>query len=155
MAYHDADLAVQSILDFVGKNPDGTPKSDVIVTSDHGFDPFYTTVDMSNLVTNVILPSVNSALTGAGLNPITSSDIRAVTTGPAVNIYLNLDLRPTGVAGTVSKAQYVVAVPAIANALKSIQDTNAVYNPGGPVALFDIVRGRPLGTGVSDPNLGR
>ena len=110
---------------------------------------------MSNLVTNTILPAVNSALTSAGLATISSSDIRAITTGPAVNIYLNLDMRPNGVAGTVSKAQYVVAVPAIANALKGIKDTNTTYNPAGAVALFDIVRGRPLGTGVNDPNLGR
>src|SRR5262249_38894967 len=154
-AYHEADLAVQSILDFIGKNPDGTLKSDVIVTSDHGFDAFHTAVSMSGFVTNTVLPAVNAALTAAGLANISASDIRAVTTGPAVNIYLNLDMRPNGVAGTVSKAQYVVAVPAIANALRGIQDTNATYNPSGPVALFDIVRGRPLGTGATDPNLGR
>ena len=48
-----------------------------------------------------------------------------------------------------------MAVPAIVNALKGIQDTDTVYNPTGAVGLFDIVRGRPLGQGVNDPNLGR
>ena len=154
-AYQSANGAVQQILDLVGTDANGVPRSDVIVVSDHGFDPFHTAVDMSNLVTNTILPAVNSALTSAGLATISSSDIRAITTGPAVNIYLNLDMRPNGVAGTVSKVQYVVAVPAIANALKGLKDTNTTYNPAGAVALFDIVRGRPLGTGVNDPNLGR
>src|SRR5262249_5258265 len=39
-AYKSADGAVQKILDLVGKDLNGAPKSDIIVVSDHGFDPF-------------------------------------------------------------------------------------------------------------------
>src|SRR5262249_641450 len=129
LAYQVADKAVQTILNYVGQDANGVPKSDVIVTSDHGFDPFYASGTLQTLVAKGVLAAVNTALTNAGLATITSNDIRAVTSGPAINIYLNLDLRPNGVAGTVSRAQYVVAVPAIVNALKSLQDINSTYNP--------------------------
>ena len=103
-AYQYANDAVQKILDLVGTDANGVPKSDIIVVSDHGFDPFYASATIQTIVSGVVLPAVNTALTNAGLATITSNDIRAVTSGPAVNIYLNLDMRPNGVAGTVSKA---------------------------------------------------
>ena len=40
-AYQYANGAVQKILDLVGTDANGVPRSDVIVVSDHGFDPFH------------------------------------------------------------------------------------------------------------------
>src|SRR5215510_14211407 len=96
-AYQAADRAVQRILEAIGTDANGVLNRDVIVVSDHGFAPFHTAVNMTNLVNQQILPNVNAALTAAGLPTITAASLRAVSTGPAVNVYLNLTGRdPVG-----------------------------------------------------------
>ena len=90
-AYQVANQAVQAILDAVGTDERGAPHSNIFVVSDHGFAPFYTAVNMNNL------------LASNGINP---TQVRAVTSGPAANIYINLDGREPG--GMVSQPEYLV-----------------------------------------------
>lgn len=82
-AYQTADNAVKRIADAAG------PDSNVIVVSDHGFAPFHTSVSMTNILKN------------AGID---TTKVAIRTSGPAANIYINLQQREQG--GTVDPATY-------------------------------------------------
>src|SRR5262245_66134445 len=100
-------------MDAVGYDANGNLKSNVIVVSDHGMAPFHTAVNMTNIVNQLVLPNVNTALTAAGLPTITSASLRAVSTGPAVNVYLNLAGRDPSGGPQITRQQYLVAQPVI------------------------------------------
>lgn len=135
--YQTANNAVQRIIEAVGTDSKGTPKRDIIVVSDHGFSPFHTAVDF------------NTFLKNNGFDP---NQVRAVTSGPAVNIYINLKGREPD--GTVSRAEYVTLQQQIVNALKKAKDTNPNYTQGGSGALFDKIYSRPLPKDLNDPSFG-
>jgi predicted AlkP superfamily pyrophosphatase or phosphodiesterase len=139
--YQQADVAVERILDAVGPRGDGKPRRDVFVVSDHGMAPFHTAVMLSNL------------LAAAGID---LSEIGIRTTGPAANIYVNLQGREPG--GTVTPADYPALVARIATALRGAVDPNAFYNPG-KTRLFSHVWTRPDGCGrpgfCTDENIGQ
>jgi len=81
---------VERIIDEVGTDSEGKPNSNIIVVSDHGFAPFHTAVNINNF------------LQDRGFD---NTKVRAVTSGPAVNIYINLQGREPN--GTVSPEEYV------------------------------------------------
>ena len=89
-AYKAASDGVQRIIDAVGTDADGVPRSNIIVVSDHGFETFHTAVSMNNF------------LAARGFDP---AKVRALTSGPAVNIYINLQGRQPN--GTVSRQEYI------------------------------------------------
>lgn len=136
-AYRVADNAVQRIIEAVGTDSSGKPNSNIIVVSDHGFAPFHTAVDLNTFLKN----------NGFDLNKV-----RAVTSGPAANIYINLQGREPN--GTVSQAEYVTLQQTIANLLKKAVDTNPNYTKGGKQALFDKVYSRPLPNNPNDSSFG-
>jgi predicted AlkP superfamily pyrophosphatase or phosphodiesterase len=136
-AYQVANNAVQRIIETVGTNSQGVPNSNIIVVSDHGFAPFHTAVNLNNFLKN------------SGFDP---NQVRAVTSGPAVNIYINLQGREPN--GTVSRAQYVMLQEQIANALRKVKDTNPYYTQGQGTPLFDKVYRRPLPNNLNDPSFG-
>lgn len=130
-AYIRADRAVSEILHEVGIGQDGKPRSNVFVVSDHGFAPFHTAVGLRNLLTN------------AGIDP---SLLAIRTSGPAANIYVNLQGREAG--GTVSPADYPALVTRIASALRAATDDNPTFN--GSLAegkIFGHVIERPTACG--------
>ncbi|MCI0445497.1 alkaline phosphatase family protein, partial [bacterium] len=138
-AYAAANQAVQNVINAVGLSSDGKPNSNIIVTSDHGFEIFHTAVSMSNLF---------------AANGIPSSKVRAVTSGPAVNVYINLMGREPG--GTVTPAEYRTLQQQIVNVLSAASDTNTIYTLGAPsVPVFDKVYSRPLPADDNDPTFGR
>lgn len=138
-AYQAADGAVQRIIEAVGTDHNGMPKSDILVVSDHGFDPFHTAVNMSNILTNAGIPSTK---------------VRAVTSGPAVNVYINLVGREPN--GTVTPQEYVTLQQQVADVLKGLRDTNRLYALGRrSVPVFDKVYSRPVPSDLSDPAFGR
>ena len=112
-AYQQANAAVEAILDAIGSRRDGGPRRDVFVVSDHGMAPFHTAVSLRNL------------LADAGID-VSLLGIR--TTGPAVNVYVNLQGREPG--GTVTPAAYGRLVANVARVLREASDPNAFYNPG-------------------------
>ncbi len=137
-AYQAANNAVQRIINEVGIDSKGTPKSNIIVVSDHGFDPFHTAVDINNFLKN----------TGFDLNKV-----RAVTSGPAANIYINLKGREPN--GTVSPEEYVTLQQRIIQALKAALETNPNYTLGSEsVPLFDKIYSRPVPSDLNDPSFG-
>jgi predicted AlkP superfamily pyrophosphatase or phosphodiesterase len=124
-AYQQANAAVEAIVDVIGSRRHGEPLRDVFVVSDHGMAPFHTAVNVRNL------------LVAAGINP----DLIGIrTTGPATNIYVNLQGREPG--GTVAPADYAALVADIAAALRGAADPNDFYNPRGR-RLFSHVWTRP------------
>jgi predicted AlkP superfamily pyrophosphatase or phosphodiesterase len=137
-AYRVANNAVGRIIDAVGTDSKGTPKSNIIVVSDHGFAPFHTSVDMNNFLKN----------SGFDLNKV-----RAVTSGPAANIYINLKGREPN--GTVSPEEYVTLQQQIISALKAALETNSNYTLGSEsVPLFDKIYSRPVPKDLNDPSFG-
>lgn len=121
-AYQAADKAVKQIADAAGRD------SNVIVVSDHGFAPFHTSVSMTNVLRN------------AGID---TSKLAIRTSGPAVNIYVNLQNRESG--GTVDPATYTTLVKQITDAVKAAADPNPRFNyslKGG--RLFTVVETRPV-----------
>jgi predicted AlkP superfamily pyrophosphatase or phosphodiesterase len=136
-AYKAADAAVQKIIQTVGVDSNGIPNSDIIVVSDHGFAPFYTSVN------------VNNFLKSQGFD---SNKVRAVTSGPAVNVYFNLQGREPN--GTVSREEYVTLQKQVTEALKNFVDTNPKY-VDGTRPVFDKIYDRPLPTDLNDPSFGR
>ncbi|WP_315833737.1 alkaline phosphatase family protein [Bradyrhizobium prioriisuperbiae] len=121
-AYQTADKAVKQITDAAGRD------SNVIVVSDHGFAPFHSSVSMTNILRN------------AGID---TSKVAIRTSGPAVNIYINLQQRELG--GTVDPATYNALVTQITDAAKNAVDPNPKFNfslKGGK--LFTVVETRPL-----------
>ncbi len=138
-AYQAANNAVQRIIDAVGIDNEGKPNSNIIVVSDHGFTTFHTSVDINNLLKN---------------NGIDTTKVQAVTSGPAANIYINLQGREPN--GTVSPQEYVRLQQQIAQALKAAIDTNPNYtkDSGGRVPLFDKVYSRPIPSDPASSSLG-
>jgi Type I phosphodiesterase / nucleotide pyrophosphatase len=135
-AYRVASDAVERIIDAVGTDAHGRPRSNVFVVSDHGFAPFHTAVNL------------NAYLTSRGFN---ASTVRAITSGPSVNVYINLAGRePTG---TVTPAEYVVLQQQVATALAELEDTNPNYSRG-PRPVFDKIFTRPV-PDLTDPTFGR
>src|SRR6267378_1147145 len=121
-AYQTADKAVKQIADVAGRD------SNVMVVSDHGFAPFHTSVSMANILRN------------AGID---TTKVAIRTSGPAVNIYVNLQNRESG--GTVDPATYNALVAQITNAVKNAVDPNPRFNfslKGGQI--FTVVETRPL-----------
>ena len=131
-AYRRVDGAVNDIIDQVGRLPDGTPRSNVFVVSDHGFAPFNTAVSLFNL------------LKAGGID---TTKIAIKTSGPAANIYVNLAGRELN--GAVPVADYEALVGAIADVLKNAMDTNPNYTKGGvPAPVFAKVASRPSDCGT-------
>jgi Type I phosphodiesterase / nucleotide pyrophosphatase len=124
-AYQQANAAVEAILDAIGATESGEPLRDVFVVSDHGMAPFHTAVSLSNL------------LSAAGFD-LTQLAVR--TSGPAANIYVNLQGRETS--GSVTPATFSGLVPQLAEFLRAVKDTNSFYNPNG-TQLFTHVFSRP------------
>jgi len=129
-AYQQADGAVARIADAAGH------LSNIFVVSDHGFAIFHTAVSMINILRN------------AGVD---TSQLAIRTSGPAANIYVNLQGRESG--GTVDMTTYRNLVTQVVNALKNATDPNPTFNfslSGG--RLFPVVESRPLncneGTGL-------
>lgn len=120
-AYQQADSAVQAIIDATGLDSTGTPRSNVIVVSDHGMAPFHTAVNLQNLLAN------------AG---ISASDVIIKSTGPAAHVYVRLEGRESN--GTVSAANYQALVDRIAAALSGTRDPNETYNPTGTNLFTDV-----------------
>jgi predicted AlkP superfamily pyrophosphatase or phosphodiesterase len=137
-AYQVADQAVQRIIDAVGVDENGIPLSDIFLVSDHGFAPFHTAVSINNLF---------------AANGIDTTKVRAVTSGPAANIYISLQGREPN--GTVSKQQYLNLRKQVLGLLKNFMDTNPNYTNGAAsVPVFEQVLIRPTPGGVNDPNFG-
>jgi hypothetical protein len=104
-AYQQADKAVTDIISTAG-----APEN-VFVVSDHGFAPFHTAVSMINV------------LKAGGVD---TSKLAVRTSGPAANIYINLQNRESG--GTVDAATYLDLVNQISNVLKQAKDPNPRFN---------------------------
>ncbi len=137
VAYQTANQAVQRIMNAVGTDSKGKPKSNIIVVSDHGFAPFHTALDLKTF------------LTQNGFDP---TKVKAVTSGPAVNLYINLKGREAD--GIVSPQEYVTLQQQLVNTLKKAADKNQNYTLGQPsVALFDKIYTRPLAN-LDDPSFG-
>jgi hypothetical protein len=137
-AYRIANEAVDRIIDAVGTDHRGRPKSNVIVVSDHGMAPFHTAVNL------------NAWLATKGIDP---TKVRAITSGPAANVYINLQGREPN--GTVSRAEYLVLQSTIVAALRELEDANPNYVFGKrPKKVFDRVLARPTPADTADPMFG-
>lgn len=136
-AYKTANEAVARIMDALSDGT-GDLQSNVIVVSDHGFDPFHTSVSAANLL----------ALAG-----IPSTKVRAVTSGPAVNFYINLVGRELN--GTVTPAEYVTLQKQVLQLVRKFNDTNTTYAGRHGTPVFDKIYARPLPADLNDPNFGR
>ncbi len=135
-AYRVANDAVQRIIETVGTTRNGTPKSNIIVVSDHGFAPFHTAVDF-----NALLRS----------NGIDATKVRGVTSGPAAHIYINLKGREPD--GIVTPEEYVVLQKQIVKLLEDFAETNPNYAKRDK-PIFDKIYARPLPNDVNDPSFG-
>ncbi len=121
-AYQTADKAVKQIADAAGHD------SNVIVVSDHGFAPFHTSVNLTNILRN------------AGID---TSKVGIRTSGPAADIYVNLQNRELG--GTVDLATYRTLVAQITDAVKNAVDPNGRFNYSlKDQRIFTVVETRPL-----------
>jgi len=121
-AYRTADRAVERIAEAAGSD------ANVFVVSDHGMAPFHSAVSLTNLLRN------------AGID---TSLIGVRTSGPAANIYVNLQGRESG--GTVDPSTYANLVTQISAALKSAIDPNPTFNGSlKNKLLFTDVESRPL-----------
>ena len=140
-AYRAADNAVQQIINAVGTDSSGIPNSNIIVVSDHGFGTFHTSVDL------------NTYLKNKGFD---LTKVRAVTSGPAAHIYINLAGRePSGTGTQVSRQEYITLQQQIVQALQDLAETNPNYTLGAAnVPIFDQVRARPLPSDINDPTFG-
>ena len=133
-AYQVANNAVQQIIDAVGTDSEGRPNSSIIVVSDHGFAPFHTAVNL------------NAYLQSQGFS---SGQVRAVTSGTATNIYINLQGREPN--GTVTRSQYITLQQQIIAALQALVDTNPNYTLGAAsVPVFDKIYNRPATLGEAN-----
>ena len=120
-AYQTADKAVKRIMDAAG------PDSNVIVVSDHGFAPFHTSVSMTNILKN------------AGID---TTKVAIRTSGPAANIYINLQQREQG--GTVDPATYQALLAQITAAVQNAADPNPKFNASLENGkIFTVVETRP------------
>ncbi|HEY5753699.1 MAG TPA: alkaline phosphatase family protein [Chthoniobacterales bacterium] len=138
-AYVTANNAVQSVIDAVGVDANGVPKSNIFVVSDHGFDTFHTAVTLLPILTN------------AGID---TSKVKIVTSGSAANIYINLQGREQG--GVASRYEYLDLQRNIVKALKNFADVNPNYTQGAAsVPVFDKVYARPNPWSMNDATFGR
>lgn len=137
-AYQAANNAVQQIISAVGVDGSGVPNRDIFVVSDHGFDTFHTSVNLT-----AYLQSVG----------VDTSKLKVVTSGPACNIYVNLQNRENG--GTVGNSSYVALVQQIRTALHGFIDTNSTYTLGAAyVPVFDTIYSRPFPKSLNSPDMG-
>lgn len=137
-AYRAANSAVQRIIEAVGTDRQGKPKSNIIVVSDHGFSAFHTAVSMNNFLSN---------------NGFDTTKVRAITSGPATNIYINLKGREPN--GTVSREEYINLQQQLVQALRIAVDKNQKYTQARKsVPLFDKIYSRPLPTNPNDSSFG-
>jgi predicted AlkP superfamily pyrophosphatase or phosphodiesterase len=137
-AYQAANQAVQQIIETVGTDRKGRPNSNIIVVSDHGFAPFHTAVNLNNYLDSLGFENTR---------------VRAITSGPAVNIYINLRGREAN--GTVSAEQYVALQQQIMKALAEFVDTNPNYTLGsGAIPIFDKIYSRPVPSDLNDSSFG-
>ncbi len=137
-AYQTANHAVQRIIDEVGTNKKGRPNSNIIVVSDHGFAPFHTAVN------------INNYLNSLGFD---NKKVRAITSGPAANIYINLQGREPD--GTVTPEEYVTLQQQVVDALSKFVDTNPNYTLGDRAApVFDKIYSRPVPSDLNDSSFG-
>jgi arylsulfatase A-like enzyme len=136
-AYRTANYAVARIMQAVTDST-GKLQSDVIVVSDHGFDPFHTSVSAGNL------------LAAAG---ISDTKVRAVTSEGAVHFYINLIGREPN--GTVTASEFVALQQQLLQLVRQFKDTNLLYAGKHPVPVFDKVYARPLPANLSDASFGR
>ena len=125
-AYRAANEAVHRIIEAAGIDGDGRPKSDVFVVSDHGFAPFHTAVNMA------------AFLASRGFD---ATKVRAITSGPAVNVYIHLEGREPG--GTVSRDEYLVLQEQLVEAMRELRDNNPNYSGRAGARVFDQVHARP------------
>jgi predicted AlkP superfamily pyrophosphatase or phosphodiesterase len=141
-AYQVASQAVQKIIQEVGTNAEGVPNSNIFVVSDHGFAPFHTAVSINNLLRNSGIPELADP-----------NKVRAVVSGPAVNIYINLQGREPN--GTVTRTEYITLQKEIARVLRNSADNNPNYTLGSEsTKLFDKVYSRPVPDSLTDPAFG-
>jgi predicted AlkP superfamily pyrophosphatase or phosphodiesterase len=141
-AYQVASQAVQKIIQEVGTNAEGVPNSNIFVVSDHGFAPFHTAVSINNLLSNSGIPELADP-----------NKVRAVVSGPAVNIYINLQGREPN--GTVTRTEYITLQKEIARVLRNSADNNPNYTLGSEsTKLFDKVYSRPVPDSLTDPAFG-
>lgn len=137
-AYQAANRAVQQIIEAVGTDSKGKPKSNIIVVSDHGFAPFHTAVNLNNY------------LRSQGFD---NKKVRAVTSGPAVNVYINLEGREPD--GIVSREEYVTLQQQVVDALSNFVDTNPNYTLGsGAKPVFDKIYRRPVSSDLNNSSFG-
>jgi hypothetical protein len=135
-AHQAANHAVQAVIYAVGTHQHGDPASNIFVVSDHGFAPFHTAVNINNLLTS---------------NGVDATQARAVTSGPAANIYIRLAGREPD--GTVSPSDYLALQQQVVSVLKNFADTNPLYSLGSDKQpVFDKVYTRPAD--LDHPNFG-
>jgi len=125
-AYQQANTAVQAIIQAVGLDAQGRPKSNMFVVSDHGMAPFHTAV------------TLREVLRAGGMSDAELANLRLVTSGPAVNLYVNLAGREPG--GTVSGSQYEILRDKAAAILSAAVDSNPFYNPAARPLFSDVVK---------------
>jgi predicted AlkP superfamily pyrophosphatase or phosphodiesterase len=140
LAYQTANRGVDAVIRAVGVDSRGIPKRNVFVVSDHGFETFHSAVSLANFITGY---------GDAELRDTTK--VRFVTSGPAVNAYVNLVGRNNG--GTVPASGFVALKEKIATALRSFVDSNPNY-VSAPAPVFDQVEERPVTLPESDPGFG-
>ena len=131
-AYQQANAAVQAIIKAVGLDAQGRPRSNILVVSDHGMAPFHTAVVL------------NEVLKAGGMTDAELANLRFYTSGPAVNLYVNLTGREQG--GTVNSVDYQTLRDKAAGILRAAVDPNPFYNPGASPLFSDVVT-RPSGCG--------
>lgn len=132
-AYKVTNDSVQKVIDEVGVDANGVPNSNIIVVSDHGFAPFHTAVSINNLLKNSGDPDLSDP-----------TKVRAVSSGPAVNVYINVKGREPN--GTVDPADYPRIQLKVSALLQGVRDDNPNYAPTGPASVFDKVYSRPVPT---------
>ena len=131
-AYQQASNAVQAIIQAVGVDSQGRPRSNVFVVSDHGMAPFHTTV------------TLRAVLKAGGMTDAELAHVRYHTSGPALNLYVNLSGRQHG--GTVNVTDYETLRDKVAAIVGAAVDPNAFYNPTVR-PLFSDVSKRSSGCG--------
>jgi phosphodiesterase/alkaline phosphatase D-like protein len=164
--YQDANQAVQAVINAVGVDANGVPNSDIIVVSDHGFDPFHTAVNVNALLQSIVNNTPDPDNPGHNFNnndPNGGTNfplVRAISSGPAVNFYFNLAGRepasPAPYNKQLSQAQYLALQKALSDGLKNFLDVNPNYENTAGTAnnVFDTahVFARPAQLG--DANFG-
>src|SRR5262249_52412674 len=88
-------------------------------------------------------------LTSKGID---TTKVRAITSGPAVNVYINLQGREAN--GTVSPAEYLLLQDQLVEAMRQLKDSNPNYSGPGGTHIFDQVFARPTPNKVADPDFG-